>query len=498
MLELLQIAKVLVSKGHKVAFLLEDWDLEELRAKDMVPPSSGVSFIVTRPFADPAAGRADLDALLETQNESLDAMGAYIEHQGRLCRRLLRNADTLAAVRDFKPDLAVTDALYPCATILADVLSIPRVEFSPTTLSEPVHALQLGYVASPATVPAYGSALAAPHTFGERFANWIAHLIVEKVVLPKFHTLEAALRAEFGAPQRKEAAPPRLFLFNANFALDSPRQLPEGVIPVGPLLAAPARPLTGALADLETEALKAQKPFVYVSFGSMFKMTNATEVRTLAAALNALDRPVLWQTSAGGLPRGLAIADLDLGPHVRVVPWAPQNDVLGSPALGLFISHGGTNSVYEAAYHGASMVNVPFMGDHRDHAVKAAARGFSVTVDRATLAAGNPTSLVEAANKVLGDPGFRRAAEKVGALLRAHPKTAAERAAEWIEAALAMPPGTGLPVSDPAAALPWWIRDSHDVHAVVAVVGGGAVWLAMRVIRRARRLVVGRRKRKVA
>ncbi len=57
-------------------------------------------------------------------------------------------------------------------------------------------------------------------------------------------------------------------------------------------------------------------------------------------------------------------------PNIRFVSWAPQNDVLGDPSVKAFITHGGSNSMYESAFHGVAVVCIPFMGDQLDNAAK--------------------------------------------------------------------------------------------------------------------------------
>ena len=62
---------------------------------------------------------------------------------------------------------------------------------------------------------------------------------------------------------------------------------------------------------------------------------------------------------------------LKLPAHVMVVDWAPQNDLLGHPAIKALVGHGGANSLYEAAYHAVPVVIVPqHFADQRDNALK--------------------------------------------------------------------------------------------------------------------------------
>lgn len=56
--------------------------------------------------------------------------------------------------------------------------------------------------------------------------------------------------------------------------------------------------------------------------------------------------------------------------NVRIVSWAPQNDVLGHPNVKAFVTHAGSNSIYEAAYHAKPVVCIPLMADQLDNAAK--------------------------------------------------------------------------------------------------------------------------------
>ena len=64
------------------------------------------------------------------------------------------------------------------------------------------------------------------------------------------------------------------------------------------------------------------------------------------------------------------LASLQLASNIRVVDWAPQNDVLGHAALKAFVTQAGTNSLYEAAYHGKPIVAIPLIAEQPDNAIK--------------------------------------------------------------------------------------------------------------------------------
>ena len=67
------------------------------------------------------------------------------------------------------------------------------------------------------------------------------------------------------------------------------------------------------------------------------------------AALETLSYPAIWVLSEQG-QKQLSEAGLQLPDHVHCTPFAPQNDLLGSPSITAFVTQGGTNSLYEASH----------------------------------------------------------------------------------------------------------------------------------------------------
>ena len=275
---------------------------------------------------------------------------------------------------------------------------------------------------------------------------------------------------------------------------------------------------------------------------------------------------------------GCPAESLGLPPSMHLVPWAPQADLLGHPALRAFLTHGGVNSLYEAAYRGVPILCMPLGGDLFDNCAKvgarslgggelvagasscddlqampaahpatvtapaahfpnehlvlcarvqAAAGGWGVKFDSRQLETPDSPKLAALLERVASEPSFKAllppsapccgptraprwsrlqvglgcncvlvwvAAESrlIDTSRRAacHPACSTARStnhhtplpvsADWIEFALALPPGTDL--SDPAASLPWWRWACLDVWAAAAAVllaGLGGAGLAV-------------------
>ncbi|KAI3913397.1 hypothetical protein MKW98_003876 [Papaver atlanticum] len=102
----------------------------------------------------------------------------------------------------------------------------------------------------------------------------------------------------------------------------------------------------------------------YISFGSV-TTPPPDELAALAEGLEESGMPFLWSLkdhAVGQLPNGFLERTSRRG---FVVPWTPQQQVLGHDAVGAFVTHCGWNSVMESITAGVPMICRPFYGDQR-------------------------------------------------------------------------------------------------------------------------------------
>merc|ERR1711923_308583 len=89
--------------------------------------------------------------------------------------------------------------------------------------------------------------------------------------------------------------------------------------------------------------------------------------------------------------------------------WIPQNDLIGHPKTKLFITHGGTNGLYEAIYHSVPMLGLPLLVDQFDNMLRVTERGAGLTLDITKI---NEDDLFFSIQRVLNDPEFKLSACK--------------------------------------------------------------------------------------
>ncbi|KAF8408717.1 hypothetical protein HHK36_004782 [Tetracentron sinense] len=106
----------------------------------------------------------------------------------------------------------------------------------------------------------------------------------------------------------------------------------------------------------------------YVGFGTVFA-TPPHEQAALAEALEASGVPFLWSLKESlqvSLPEGFLDRTKGRGRgRGRVVSWVPQLRVLEHPAVGVFVTHCGWNSVLESVMGRVPMICRPFFTDQR-------------------------------------------------------------------------------------------------------------------------------------
>ncbi|KAF7851856.1 hypothetical protein BT93_L2016 [Corymbia citriodora subsp. variegata] len=117
---------------------------------------------------------------------------------------------------------------------------------------------------------------------------------------------------------------------------------------------------TGCLAWLDA---RGPRTVAYICFGTMV-MPSPGEVSALAEALESTQTPFLWSLKEHAmvhLPEGFVER---AGVRGKIVPWAPQSQVLSHPACGAYVTHCGYNSVFESVAGGVPMICRPLWGDN--------------------------------------------------------------------------------------------------------------------------------------
>ncbi|CAJ0919607.1 unnamed protein product [Ranitomeya imitator] len=102
----------------------------------------------------------------------------------------------------------------------------------------------------------------------------------------------------------------------------------------------------------------------------------------------------------------------------------------GHPKTKAFITHGGTNGIYEAIFHGVPMVGIPLFADQPDNIIHMKTKGMAVMLDINKM---QSQDLVDAVNTVINDPSYKENAMRISQIHHDQPLKPLDRAVFWIE-----------------------------------------------------------------
>ncbi|XP_017162176.1 UDP-glucuronosyltransferase 2A2-like isoform X2 [Poecilia reticulata] len=246
-----------------------------------------------------------------------------------------------------------------------------------------------------------------------------------------------------------------IWLMRTYWDFDFPRPLLPNFKFVGGIHCKPAKPLPEEMEKFVQSSGDAG--IVVFSLGSMVKNLTTEKANMIASALAQLPQKVLWRYS-GEKPKGL-------GSNTRIYDWIPQNDLLGHPKTKAFITHGGTNGIYEAIYHGVPMVGIPMFGDQPDNMVHMEAKGAAVT---AKLKFMTNESLRDAVNTVINDKSYKENVMRLSRIHHDRPMSPRDEAVFWIEFTMRNKGAKHLRVQ--AHKLTWYQYHSLDVLAFLLII----------------------------
>ncbi|XP_064141810.1 UDP-glucuronosyltransferase 2A2 isoform X7 [Loxodonta africana] len=189
---------------------------------------------------------------------------------------------------------------------------------------------------------------------------------------------------------------------------------------VGGLHCKPAKPLPKEMEEFVQSS--GEHGVVVFSLGSMVKNLTEEKANLIASALAQIPQKVLW--------RYKGIKPATLGANTQLYDWIPQNDLLGHPKTKAFITHGGTNGIYEAIYHGVPMVGLPMFADQPDNIIHMKAKGAAVDMNMNTMTSAD---FLNALRTVINDPSYKENVMRLSKIHHDQPLKPLDRAVFWIE-----------------------------------------------------------------
>ncbi|NWW04869.1 UD2A1 glucuronosyltransferase, partial [Oreocharis arfaki] len=339
------------------------------------------------------------------------------------CDTLVKNSSLIAKLQQAKFDVLIADPLCVGGELLAGILDIPFVYSFRFSDGNVVERLCGGLPSPPSYVPASTMGLTHRMSFTERLRNFLFYFCTDLFFL-KFWRDEwdGYYSNVLGKPTTlcEMMGKAEIWLIRTYWDFEFPRPFLPNFEFVGGLHCQPAKPLPKEMEEFVQSS--GEHGVIVFTLGSMVSNLSDEKSNIIAKALSQLPQKVLWRY-AGKKPE-------TLGSNTRIYDWIPQNDLIGHPKTKAFITHGGTNGLYEAIYHGIPIVGIPMFADQHDNLVHMVAKGAAVQVDFSTM---KTQDLVDALNAVIYNPTYKENALKLSKIHHDQPVKPLDRAVFWIE-----------------------------------------------------------------
>ncbi|XP_039615469.1 UDP-glucuronosyltransferase 2A2-like isoform X8 [Polypterus senegalus] len=341
----------------------------------------------------------------------------------QICDGVLKNEELLDKLRQSQFDVLLSDPMNICGELIADKLGIPFIYTFRFSFGNTIERL-CGQIPAPASyVPGIPTLYTDKMNFVERMSNLLLYLC-QDFLFYEFGILnwDPYFTEVSGRPTSlcEMMGKAEIWLIRTYWDFEFPRPYLPNFQFVGGLHCRPAKPLPEDMEEFVQSS--GDHGIVVLTFGSMIKNLTREKANLIASALGQIPQKVLWRYS-GETPETLA-------PNTRQYNWIPQNDLLGHPKTRAFITHGGTNGIYEAIYHGIPMVGIPMFGDQPDNMVHMKAKGAAVVVNFNTMTS---QDLVDALNTVINNPTYKESAMKLSRIHHDQPVKPLDTAVFWIE-----------------------------------------------------------------
>ncbi|XP_058632560.1 UDP-glucuronosyltransferase 2A1-like [Onychostoma macrolepis] len=374
------------------------------------------------------------------------------------CDGILKSPELMDKLRNGKFDVVLSDPMYPCSDIVAEELNVPLVYTFRFSIAHTAERMCGQIPAPPSFVPGAMSKLTDKMSFTERIINMLFYLSQDPFCIIAWKKFDNYYTEYLGRPTSscEMMGKADIWLIRTYWDFEFPRPFLPNFKYVGGLHCTPAKPLPKDMEEFVQSS--GDDGIVVFTLGSMIDKMPKETSNMIASALAQIPQKVLWRYG-GEKPD-------TLGANTKIYKWIPQNDLLGHPKTRAFITHGGTNSIYEAIYHGVPMVGIPLFGDQPDNLVHMKAKGAAVVMEN--IKTTQPQDLVDGLNAVINDPLYKENAMRLSRIHHDRPIKPLDETVFWIEFVMRNKGAKHLRVE--AHNLTWYQYHCLDVFAFLITI----------------------------
>lgn len=480
------------ARGHEVTVIRasDSWYISEqspLYSAVTVPSSNGfaknLETVITQQLDIILQRRHDSTSSLFWSRIKLGQLVAYqfsLFHKGmsEMIDSMLGNEKLMQSLHEGKFNMVLSDPGVGGGSFLSRSLQIPLVYNVRWTVQGEAH---LVIAPSPLSyVPFTDTRFSDRMTFVQRVVNVLRYSVGMRTLNSFITTQYKPVIAKYFGPDEDYSTfflDADIWLMRNDFVFEYPRPTMPNIVYMGGFQCKPPKPLPS---DLEAFVQSSgEHGVIMMTLGTLVGELPQDVSEEIAAAFAKMPQKVVW--------RYLGQRPENLGNNTLLVKWLPQNDLLGHPKTKAFVTHGGTNGVQEAIYHGVPVVGLPLFFDQHDNLFRIKYKGGAVIVDIATL---DRNIFEEALKAAVYQPSYRERMQTLSRLHRDQPMKPLDLAVFWIEFVIRHK-GAGH-LQSHSHKMPWFVYHSIDVIAALLGVALLLVFICVLLVRSLWKCVVRR------
>ncbi|XP_041655116.1 UDP-glucuronosyltransferase 2B33-like isoform X2 [Cheilinus undulatus] len=335
---------------------------------------------------------------------------------------IFENKTLIKELNETGYDVCLMDPVFPGGVLVAHYLNLPMVFNVRWIFDGDAH-----FTAAPSP-PSYVPQLFSHSTDKMNFFQRLNNIVRHGMLVYMFHFVtnppyQAVCDRYFGPGHSSRSLMQNgdIWLMRIDFTFEFPRPTMPNIVYIGGFQVKPSKPLP---ADLEEFVQSSgEHGVVFMTLGTLLGDIGPELSEIIASAFANLPQKVIWRHT-GKRPA-------TLGNNTLLMKWLPQNDLLGHPKTKLFITHGGTNGLYEAIYHGVPVLGIPLIFDQFDNLLRIETKGAGEMVEATSM---DVESLTNALKNIL-DPEkpYKQNMLKLSQLHRDKPIKPLDSAVYWTE-----------------------------------------------------------------
>lgn len=410
----------------------------------------------------------------------VDQFSEFHKGMSEMVVQIFEDEKLMQSLHRAKYDLVLTDPGIGGGAMLARRLQVPLVFNVRWTIQGEAHFL---IAPSPLSyIPFTATEFTDKMSFRQRVVNFLSYIIgmytLSQITEPHYKPL---VKKYFGSGVDYSTffLDADVWLMRNDFIFEFPRPTMPNIVYMGGFQCKPPKPLPADLEGFVQDS--GDHGVIMMTLGTLVGTLPQNIAEEIAAAFAQLPQRVVW--------RYMGQRPANLGNNTLIVNWLPQNDLLGHPKMRVFVTHGGTNGVQEAIYHGVPVVGLPLFFDQPDNLSRIQAKGGAVIVDIAML---DRHIFGDALMAALHNPSYRENMQMLSHLHRDQPMKPLDQAVFWIEYVIRHKGARHLKAH--SNNMSWFVYHSVDVIVTLFAVALLVTFICISAVRTVWRTIFARNK----